>query len=148
MDPDSKEQQKTKNSAADGFTPGSDIRTYIENRIELLSITVSEEIAKVASESIQKFVGLLFLSFGAVFLWIALGFFLGELLDSQSLGFFLAALPLLLFGTILYRRSSRSLAEKIQYDIIKRFAISFDKKKKALRSADDGSKQLNSGDKT
>ena len=147
MDPDSKERPKH-DSDPGNFTPGSDIRTYIENRIELLSITVSEEIAKVASESIQKFVGLLFLSFGAVFLWIALGFFLGELLNSQALGFFLASLPLLLFGTILYKRSSKKLAEKIQYDIIKRFAVSFEKKKKALRSGDDGSKQLNSGDKS
>lgn len=147
MDPNSKERTNKQSDPAT-FTPGSDIRTYIENRIELLSITVSEEIAKVASESIQKFVGLLFLSFGAVFLWIALGFFLGELLDSQALGFFLASLPLLLFGTILYSRSSKTLAEKIQYDIIKRFAVSFKKKKKALESADDGSKQLNSGDNT
>lgn len=109
--------------------PVSDFKTYVENRIELFSLTIAEQIASVISASIQKFIGMLFLSVGAVFLWIALGFFLGELLDSQGLGFLIASLPLILLGLIFYKRSASSLNEKIHTDIAKKISINFDQKK-------------------
>lgn len=111
--------------------PVSDIKTYIENRIELFSLTIAEQIASVISASIQKFIGMLFLSAGAVFLWIALGFFLGELLDSQGLGFLIASLPLLILGVILYSRSARNLDEKIHTDIVKKISVNFDQIKES-----------------
>jgi uncharacterized membrane protein YqjE len=141
MESDSDETPESKKSS-DRFVPGADIRKYVENRIELFSITVAEQIATAISASIQKFVGLLFLSFGAVFLWIALGFFLGELLESQALGFFLASLPLLFVGIILYNRSSKNLENKIQTDIIKRLAINFERATPSLESPDKKNKQL------
>jgi len=107
-------------SADEDLNPGKDLKSYIESRIELFSISIAEQIASAASASIHKFVGILFLSVGAIFLWIALGFFLGELLDSQALGFLLAGLPLFLFGIILYNRSSKNLEEKIQSEIIQK----------------------------
>lgn len=142
MDPDSNEQPREKTSS-NRISPGPDIRQYVENRIELFSLSVAEQIAMTVSTSIQKFVGLLFLSFGAVFLWIALGFFLGELLNSQALGFLLAALPLLILGFILYSRSSKSLEEKIQTDIIKKIAVDFDHKTASLSESDIDKKKLN-----
>lgn len=141
MDSDSDDTAKNKNDS-DRFVPGAEIKRYVENRIELFSITVAEQIATAISASIQKFVGLLFLSFGAVFLWIALGFFLGELLNSQALGFFLAALPLLFAGTILYKRSSKNLENKIQRDIIRKIAINFDQATPSLSEADNNKKKL------
>ncbi|MFO7847883.1 MAG: phage holin family protein [Balneolaceae bacterium] len=104
-------------------SPGRELVTYIENRIELLSITIAEEIANVVSASVQKLLGLLFLGAGVIFLWIALGFFLGELLNSQALGFALAAIPLLIAGSILHNRSSKGLEQKIQADIIDKLAL-------------------------
>lgn len=142
MDPDSNEQPREK-TTSNRISPGPDIRQYVENRIELFSLSVAEQIAMTVSTSIQKFVGLLFLSFGAVFLWIALGFFLGELLNSQALGFLLAALPLLILGFILYSRSSKSLEEKIQTDIIKKIAVDFDHKTASLSESDTDKKKLN-----
>ncbi|HKL15556.1 MAG TPA: phage holin family protein [Balneolaceae bacterium] len=142
MDSDSDDTSKNKNDSS-RFVPGAEIKRYVENRIELFSITVAEQIATAISASIQKFVGLLFLSFGAVFLWIALGFFLGELLNSQALGFFLAALPLLFVGIILYKRSSKNLENKIQRDIIRKIAINFDQATPSLSEADNNKKKLN-----
>jgi len=142
MDSDSDDTSKNKNDSS-RFVPGAEIKRYVENRIELFSITVAEQIATAISASIQKFVGLLFLSFGAVFLWIALGFFLGELLNSQALGFFLAALPLLFAGIILYKRSSKNLENKIQRDIIRKIAINFDQATPSLSEADNNKKKLN-----
>lgn len=141
MESDSDASTETKKSS-ERFMAGADIRKYVENRIELFSITVAEQIATAISASIQKFVGLLFLSFGAVFLWIALGFFLGELLESQALGFFLAALPLLLVGLVLYKRSSKNLENKIQTDIIKRLAIDFERATPSLANPEKENKKL------
>lgn len=141
MESDSDGTPENKKSS-ERFVPGADIRKYVENRIELFSITIAEQIATAISASIQKFVGLLFLSFGAAFLWIALGFFLGELLESQALGFFLASLPLLFVGIVLYNRSSKNLESKIQTDIIKRLAINFERATPSLASSDKENKQL------
>jgi uncharacterized membrane protein YbaN (DUF454 family) len=141
MESDSADSRESK-SDSDRFVPGAEIRKYVENRIELFSITVAEQIATAISASIQKFLGLLFLSFGAVFLWIALGFFLGELLNSQALGFFLAALPLLLLGIILYNRSSKNLENRIQRDVIKKIAVNFDRATPSLTKSDRENKKL------
>jgi len=141
MESDSDETPESKKTS-ERFMPGADIRKYVENRIELFSITIAEQIATAISASVQKFVGLLFLSFGAVFLWIALGFYLGELLQSQALGFFLASLPLLFVGIILYNRSSKNIESKIQTDIIKKLAISFERSTSSLASSDKENKKL------
>jgi len=146
MDSDSDDTSKNKNDSS-RMVPGTEIKRYVENRIELFSITVAEQIAAAVSASIQRFVGLLFLSFGAVFLWIALGFFLGEILNSQSLGFLLAALPLLFAGIILYNRSSKNLENKIQRDIIKKIAVNFEQAAPSLSKSDNSKKKLK-GDET
>lgn len=141
MESDSNGKTNSK-SESDRFVPVAEIKKYVENRIELFSITVAEQIAAAISASIQKFLGLLFLSFGAAFLWIALAFFLGELLNSQALGFFLAALPLLFAGIILYKRSSKNLENKIQRDIIKKIAVNFDQATPSLTKPDNNKKKL------
>jgi len=146
MDPEPS-KQRTNESSSDRIDPGSDIRNYVENRIELFSITVAEQIAMTVSASIQKFIGLLFLSFGAVFLWIALGFYLGELLNSQALGFFLAALPLLFIGIVFYKRSSKTVEQKIHTDIVEKIAVNFDQKTPSLAENDSDMKKLKKGEK-
>lgn len=110
----------------DRFTPGQDLKNYVENRIELFSLAIAEQIAEAISDSVQKFVGLIFLSAGILFAWIALGFFLGELLNSQALGFLIASLPLLIIGSVLFKRTSSNLNAKIQSDIIGKVAIQFE----------------------
>lgn len=142
MDLNSDENQNSK-ASTDRFMPGADVRKYVENRIELFSITIAEQIANGISASIQKFIGLLFLSFGAVFLWIALGFYLGELLDSQALGFLLAALPLLLVGFVFYNQSIKNIENRIQLDIINKIAVSFDEDSKSLIKSGNDTKKMN-----
>ena len=100
--------------------PGKDIKSYVDSRLELFTISIAEKIASVISASIQKTMGIILLAVGALFVWIALGFFLGDLLDDNALGFLLSSLPLLLFGLILFKRSSKSFEAKIQSDIIKK----------------------------
>jgi hypothetical protein len=98
--------------------PGKDIKSYVDSRLELFIISFAEKIASTISASIQKTMGIVLLAVGALFLWIALGLFLGDLLDNNALGFLLSSLPLLLIGLILFKRSSKGLEAKIQSDII------------------------------
>lgn len=106
----------------------SEVRLYIEKRVELFTLTLAEQISLVAAHSIQKLIGILLLSGAAFFLWFSLGFFLGELLDSFGLGFLLAALPLLLAGFIFANQKSKKLTEKIQADLIGKVMENFDSK--------------------
>lgn len=123
--------QNAEDITDDSISPGRDLKDYVESRIELFSLTIAEQIASAISASIQKFVGMLFLAVGAIFLWIALGFFLGELFNSQALGFFVAALPLVLVGLILYNRTLNTLEDKIQIDIIKKISIDLENQRSA-----------------
>ena len=111
--------EKTKSQSTDEeLNPGRDLKTYVENRFELFSISIAEQIATAISGSIQKLVGFIFLLAGVLFIWIALGFFLGDLLKNQALGFLIAGLPPLFVGMVLYNRSSKKMEEKIQSQII------------------------------
>lgn len=105
---------------------GDDIKTYIENRVELMSLNIAEQIADAISSSVQKIAGLVFLSGGGLFLWIALGFFLGDLLNNLWLGFLLASAPLFFIGLIFYYNQSKSMDAKIKTDIIKKISIRFE----------------------
>jgi hypothetical protein len=111
------EKEKTGKS-----TLTADIKSYIEKRVQLLSYTIAENvsaiIAEVIAESIQRITGLIFVSAGVLFAWIAFGFYLGELLESLSLGFLLSSLPPFLAGLVILKRKSKIVTEKIQAEII------------------------------
>jgi len=109
----------------EGLKPGKDIKSYVDSRLELFTISIAEKIASTISASIQKTAGIILLAVGAIFAWAALSLFLGGLLDDNALGFLLGSLPLLLFGFILFKRSSKNLEAKIQSDIIKKVNPNF-----------------------
>lgn len=96
----------------------SEIREYIEKRIQLTTLKISEKISGVISSSVQKVAGILLIASGLWFAWFSLCFYLGDLLESTSLGFLAGAVPLLLIGILLYKTTIRSLSDKIQADII------------------------------
>lgn len=97
--------------------PG-EVREYIEKRIQLATLIISEKVSRIISNSIQKIAGILLLACGLLFAWAALCYYLGDLLDSIALGFLAGSLPLLLAGIILYKTKLKFLAEKIQTDMI------------------------------
>lgn len=95
-----------------------EIREYVEKRIQLATLKISEKVSQVISSSIQKVAGILLLACGFNFAWFALCFFLAEVLDSNSLGFLAGSVPLFLAGIILYKTKLKSLTEKIQSGMI------------------------------
>ena len=91
-----------------------DLKLYVEKRIELLLLNVGEQYSQWMAESIQRVAGI-FLVFGAfVFLLVAVAIYLGELLDSPSLGYVIVSAPLLVAGLLFYYLKPRSLAENLQ----------------------------------
>ncbi len=92
----------------------TDLRQYIETRLEILVLDISEHVTKWVSISIQKWLGILLLASGVQLAMIALGIYLGELMDSYSIGFLIVSVPLLLLGLIFSFTGVEGLAKGIQ----------------------------------
>jgi len=95
-----------------------DLRLYIEKRVELFALTIAEQVSAIAANTIQKMIGILLLAGAAFFAWFALGFFVGEWLNSIGLGFLIVSVPLFLAGYIFLKMKSVSFTDKIQSDMI------------------------------
>jgi len=103
-----------------------DVRIYIEKRFELFSLSISEQISFILADSLQRVIGILLLAGGVFFLWMALGFYLGEVLQSNSFGFLLASLPLILAGILFLKIHPVAITHQIQSDILKQMLIAMD----------------------
>ncbi len=117
-----------------------DIKMYIEHRIQLFSITITEQISAVIAESIQKVIALLMICGGLLILWMSLGFYLGSILQSYGAGFFIAALPLLLSGILFYRIRFRRLENQIQADLLSRLPFGLDDETNKQENESNGEK--------
>jgi hypothetical protein len=103
----------------DGKTDIADnLRLYIEKRVELFALTIAEQVSAIAANTIQKMIGILLLAGAAFFAWFALGFFVGEWLNSIGLGFLIVSVPLFIAGYIFLKMKSVSFTEKIQSEMI------------------------------
>lgn len=96
----------------------SEMRQYVEKRLELFSLTIAEQVSRIMAESFQQVLGLFILSFALFFFWFAVGFWVGELVGSISAGFAISALPLFLVGYVLVKGSSKRITEKVQAQLI------------------------------
>ncbi len=117
---------KTEREEIDSNPIGKDFKTYIENRIQLLMISVTEQVSYLFADSLQKIIGIASMAVGFLFAWFALAYYLSELLQSLALGFLAAALPLLIFGFIFYKVGYKPLVKKFQRRLLKKMAKSFD----------------------
>lgn len=94
-----------------------DISTYVELRLELLKLNTYERVAKTMAVFSYGIVLILLAFFTILFLFLALGFFLGELLGSIALGFVLVVgMYLLLFGIIIFFK--KKITSKVMNEII------------------------------
>ena len=125
------QQEKKKDSLA------AEIRAYIEARVQLLSLTIAEQISLVVALSVQKMIGIILLGTALYFICFALGFYLGELLDSYSLGFGIVAFPFLIAGFIFVKQKSKRFTEKIQADLINKIIQEEDSSEEE-KNKDDG----------
>lgn len=91
-----------------------DLKLYIEKRIELLLLNVGEHIARMMAESVHKMVGFVLLTGASVCLLVALALFLGNLLNSPSLGYVIVSIPLLVLGMLFVYLKPKSVLKRIQ----------------------------------
>lgn len=103
-----------------------DLRLYVEKRFELFSLSISEQVSFILADSLQRAIGFLLLAGGVFFLWMAFGFYLGELMQSNSIGFLIASIPLLLAGFLFLRIHPASVTKQIQSDILKQMLDAMD----------------------
>lgn len=103
-----------------------EIHEYVEKRVELIVLTISDQISMMIAHSLQRFIGFLILVFGMLFIWFAIGYSIGEIIGSIGGGFAISALPLFIFGYIFIKRKSKRLTEKIQAGLMSKVLENFD----------------------
>ena len=111
----------------------NDIRDYLEKRLELFVLTLSDRITFMLADAIQRIVGILLLAGGFMVAWFALSFYLSELLGSHALGFLAGSLPLLIIGLIFVAVQPVVITRRIQYGMLSQFMAAFD----AVRESED-----------
>lgn len=82
-----------------------DLTAYVKLRLELLKLSTYERVGELTATLAYGLVLLFLAFFSVLFIFIALGFFLGELLDSTAAGFgIVAGIYMVCFGVILLVR--------------------------------------------
>ena len=92
----------------------SELREYLETRIDLLVLDVSERVTRWLGIHIQKLIGYSILGVGLVFASIAMAVYLGDLLGHPAIGYAILAVPMLLIGMIFIFSKPRGIARNIQ----------------------------------
>lgn len=122
-------EQFAKNGKKSNIT--SDVRQYVEKRVQLLTLNITEQVSRIMAESFQKVLGMFILSFALFFLWFAVGFLLAELIGSFSAGFAIASVPLFIVGFIFLKSKSKTVTEKVQAQLMTSILEDLDFEKQA-----------------
>lgn len=122
-----------------------DVRNYIEKRLELFVLTLTERVTFMLADAVQRIVGIFMLAGGVFFLWFAFSFYLSELVGSYSLGFLAGSLPLLIAGLIFVKLQPIVLTRKIQDGMLKQFLDAFDSARQEEK--EESERKESSGDK-
>lgn len=92
----------------------TDLKLYIEKRVELLLLNIGEQLSRWIAESIQKLSGVLLIVGGLIFLLVALSVYLGNVLNSPWLGYVIVSVPLLLMGIFFFYLKPQSMLKSLQ----------------------------------
>ncbi len=91
-----------------------DLKSYIEARMELLVLNGSEKATQILGQTVQQLFVISIVMIGLLFTLLGLGFYLGEILDSNAYGFFLIGGVTLVFGILLLLFKPKGIAKKVQ----------------------------------
>lgn len=97
----------------------SELKDYLETRIDLLVLNTTEQISQWIGLSVQRIVGFTLLGTGLFFCMIAAAIFLGELLGKAYLGYLIVSIPILLIGLIFVLAKPFGIASSIQKQMMK-----------------------------
>lgn len=132
--------------------PG-ELKSLVEKRIELFTLEVGERITGVIAHAIYRMTGIVFLGLGLILVLFAASNFVGDLLDSEGLGFVVVAAPVLLIGLIFFYRRPRSMVsatrDKMMHQFMKDLAEQLSSiEKEQSQQNDSGSETINQAGKT
>tara|TARA_R110002126_G_scaffold120282_1_gene261449 strand:- start:6982 stop:7389 length:408 start_codon:yes stop_codon:yes gene_type:complete len=96
----------------------NEFKGYVETRIELLILNLSDKGTLWLGDLIQHTFNLVILGTGVLFGLIALGFYLGEILNSTPLGFAIIGGILFLIALILILAKPKNISRRIQAQIM------------------------------
>lgn len=111
----------------------SEIKDYVETRLELTVINISERSTWWVGKGVQKLVGLSIFGVGMLFVLFALATWIGDVLENEYLGHLIVGTPLLIIGGFFAFTSSKSFARKIQYEIMDDIISEFEKEKPRMK---------------
>lgn len=100
--------------------PG-EFKALLEKRIELFTLEMGERISGVITHALYRVTGIVFLSLGLILILFAASNFVGELLDSEGLGFVIVAAPMLFLGFLLFIRRPRSMVNRTRDKMLNQF---------------------------
>ncbi|HBQ58325.1 MAG TPA: hypothetical protein DD671_01505 [Balneolaceae bacterium] len=103
----------------------NELKHYIEARLELTVINISEQIAYWIGKAIQNLFGYAILAFGLIFGATALAIYLSEIIGEEWAGYLIVSAPFLLIGLLLVLTKPTVLAAKVQHQILAELLSSF-----------------------
>lgn len=92
----------------------SELKLYLEKRLELILFNISEQITQMIAESIYRIIGSVLLLGGFLFLCVALAIYLGDLLGHRSLGYVIVGAPVLLIGLLVTSLRPKRMVKNTQ----------------------------------
>ena len=116
----------------------NELKDYVETSLELTMLNVSEKVSYWIGQSIQQLFGYTLLGLGLVFGMTALAIYLGEILDNEWAGYLIVASPFLLLGIIFVLIKPKSLARKIQSQILAEIIDSIETDEKPVKELTNG----------
>jgi uncharacterized membrane protein YqjE len=100
--------------------PG-EIRQILEKRLELFALDVSEGVSIIFSRILFIIFGSISIGIASLFLLMSLSYYLGNLLDNTALGYAITAVPLLLFGLLLFYQRPIKVYNKVKTWLMHQF---------------------------
>ena len=110
-----------------------EFKHYVETRLELTFLNFSDRFTYVIGQSIQQLVGWAILGLGLVFGMIALAIYLGEVLQQEWAGYAIVAAPFIILGFIFVIVKPKSIARKIQDQLLEEILDSLPEKGKEMK---------------
>lgn len=98
-----------------------ELKHYVETRLELTLLNFGDKVSYLIGQSIQQLFGYAILLLGLIFGLTALAIYLGELLDERWAGYAIVAAPFIILGLIFVMVKPKSIARKIQDQILAEF---------------------------
>lgn len=116
----------------------NELKDYVETKLELTMLNVSEKVSYWIGQSIQQLFGYTLLGVGLIFGMTALAIYLGEILNNEWAGYLIVASPFLLLGIIFVLIKPKSLARRIQSQILAEIIDSIETDEEPMRELTNG----------